>query len=75
MSDNNIFDKKDVSYEDALAFIYKKGFISISMLQREFHLTYNAAARIQERMLQEGRLSKHLCNIYKLKERVDEKRP
>jgi DNA segregation ATPase FtsK/SpoIIIE-like protein len=52
-----------LNYQDVLDFVIKKGFCSISMLQREFYLNYNTAARIQEKMEADGILAPYENNI------------
>ena len=47
-------DMNDEKYEEAIEFVCEKGEASISMIQRRFRIGYNRAARIVERMEQEG---------------------
>lgn len=44
----------DEKYQEAVEFVSNKGEASISMVQRRFRIGYNRAARIIERMEQEG---------------------
>lgn len=44
----------DEKYEEAVEFVSSRGEASISMVQRRFRIGYNRAARIIERMEQEG---------------------
>lgn len=44
----------DEKYQEAVEFVSQKGEASISMVQRRFRIGYNRAARIIERMEQEG---------------------
>jgi S-DNA-T family DNA segregation ATPase FtsK/SpoIIIE len=44
----------DEKYQEAVEFVSTKGEASISMVQRRFRIGYNRAARIIERMEQEG---------------------
>ncbi len=44
----------DEKYEEAVEFVASRGEASISMVQRRFRIGYNRAARIIERMEQEG---------------------
>ena len=44
----------DEKYQEAVEFVSAKGEASISMVQRRFRIGYNRAARIIERMEQEG---------------------
>lgn len=64
--EGKLLNKDHVKYDEAVTFVTKNGFCSISILQREFYLNYNTAARVQERMLREGLLAKHHNHIYRL---------
>jgi S-DNA-T family DNA segregation ATPase FtsK/SpoIIIE len=44
----------DEKYQEAVDFVSERGEASISMIQRKFRIGYNRAARIVERMEQEG---------------------
>jgi len=44
----------DEKYREAVEFVRERGEASISMVQRRFRIGYNRAARIVERMEQEG---------------------
>ncbi|MBW2039590.1 MAG: DNA translocase FtsK 4TM domain-containing protein [Deltaproteobacteria bacterium] len=44
----------DEKYDDAVAFVAQTGQASISLIQRKFRIGYNRAARIIERMEEEG---------------------
>jgi S-DNA-T family DNA segregation ATPase FtsK/SpoIIIE len=44
----------DEKYQEAVNFVSERGEASISMIQRKFRIGYNRAARIVERMEQEG---------------------
>ncbi len=44
----------DEKYDEAVAFVTEVGHASISMVQRRFHIGYNRAARIVEKMEEEG---------------------
>jgi len=44
----------DEKYQEAVEFVASRGEASISMVQRRFRIGYNRAARIIERMEQEG---------------------
>ncbi len=50
-ADDEIDDEK---YQEAVDFVSERGEASISMIQRRFRIGYNRAARIVERMEQEG---------------------
>lgn len=47
-------DFEDEKYEEAKRFVLERGEASISMIQRRFRIGYNRAARIIERMEEEG---------------------
>ncbi len=47
-------DIDDEKYQEAVDFVSERGEASISMIQRRFRIGYNRAARIVERMEQEG---------------------
>ncbi|MFN3567908.1 MAG: DNA translocase FtsK, partial [Caldimicrobium sp.] len=51
-ADNNTFD--DELYKEALNIAYQYGKISVSMLQRKLRIGYNRAARLVEKMEEEG---------------------
>ena len=44
----------DDKYDDAVAFVAEAGQASISLIQRKFRIGYNRAARIIEKMEEEG---------------------
>ena len=44
----------DEKYDEAVAFVAEQGMASISLIQRRFRIGYNRAARIIEKMEQEG---------------------
>ncbi len=44
----------DEKFGEVLSFAYEKGFVSASMIQRRFKVGYNRAARMVERMEEEG---------------------
>ena len=44
----------DAKYQEAVEFVRERGEASISLVQRRFRIGYNRAARIVERMEQEG---------------------
>lgn len=52
-SDSNI-EKEDNLTDEAISFVVKKGKASVSMLQRQFRIGYNRAARIIEELEQRG---------------------
>lgn len=56
----------ELNYKDVIDFVTKRGFCSISILQRAFHLNYNTAARIQEKMEEEGMLAPYDNHIRKV---------
>lgn len=47
-------DEYDEKYDEAVAFVAETGQASISLIQRRFRIGYNRAARIVEKMEQEG---------------------
>jgi len=47
-------DEYDEKYDEALAFVAETGQASISLIQRRFRIGYNRAARIIEKMEEEG---------------------
>jgi S-DNA-T family DNA segregation ATPase FtsK/SpoIIIE len=47
-------DDYDEKYDDAVAFVAELGQASISLIQRRFRIGYNRAARIVEKMEQQG---------------------
>jgi len=47
-------DEYDEKYDEAVAFVAEVGQASISLVQRRFRIGYNRAARIVEKMEQEG---------------------
>ncbi|NOY87285.1 MAG: DNA translocase FtsK [Deltaproteobacteria bacterium] len=47
-------DEEDEKFGDVLDFVYRKGYASASMIQRNFKVGYNRAARMIERMEAEG---------------------
>jgi DNA segregation ATPase FtsK/SpoIIIE, S-DNA-T family len=47
-------DEYDEKYDDAVAYVSKMGHASISLIQRKLRIGYNRAARIIERMEEEG---------------------
>ncbi len=47
-------DEYDEKYDEAVAFVAEVGHASISMVQRRFRIGYNRAARIVEKMEEEG---------------------
>ena len=47
-------DEYDEKYDEAVAFVTEVGHASISMVQRRFRIGYNRAARIVEKMEEEG---------------------
>ena len=47
-------DEKDVLYDEAVGFAISKGKVSISSLQRVYRIGFNRAARIVDRMYEEG---------------------
>jgi S-DNA-T family DNA segregation ATPase FtsK/SpoIIIE len=47
-------DEYDEKYDDAVAFVAETGQASISLIQRRFRIGYNRAARIIEKMEEEG---------------------
>lgn len=47
-------DEYDEKYDDAVAYVSKTGQASISLIQRKLRIGYNRAARIVERMEEEG---------------------
>ena len=44
----------DEKYDEAVAFVAETGMASISLIQRRFRIGYNRAARIVEKMEEEG---------------------
>jgi len=50
-AEDEVYDEK---YDEAVAFVTQTGQASISLIQRRFRIGYNRAARIIERMEQEG---------------------
>jgi len=46
--------EEDEKYQQVLDFVFKKGYASASMIQRNFKVGYNRAARMVERMETEG---------------------
>ena len=52
--ENSADELDDEKYKEALEFVMEKGEASISMIQRRFRVGYNRAARIIERMEEEG---------------------
>lgn len=49
-----VADEYDEKYDEALAFVAETGQASISLIQRRFRIGYNRAARIIEKMEEEG---------------------
>jgi S-DNA-T family DNA segregation ATPase FtsK/SpoIIIE len=47
-------DKYDEKYDEAVAFVAENGQASISLIQRRFRIGYNRAARIIEKMEEQG---------------------
>ena len=47
-------DEYDEKYDEAVAFVAETGQASISLIQRRFRIGYNRAARIIEKMEEEG---------------------
>jgi len=47
-------DEEDEKYGEVLNFVYEKGYASASMIQRNFKVGYNRAARMVERMEADG---------------------
>ena len=47
-------DEYDEKYDEAVAFVADTGQASISLIQRRFHIGYNRAARIIEKMEARG---------------------
>ncbi len=47
-------DAYDEKYDEAVAFVAETGQASISLIQRRFRIGYNRAARIVEKMEEEG---------------------
>jgi len=47
-------DEEDEKYQEVLDFVFKKGYASASMIQRNFKVGYNRAARMVERMENDG---------------------
>jgi S-DNA-T family DNA segregation ATPase FtsK/SpoIIIE len=47
-------DEYDEKYDEAVAFVAEAGQASISLIQRRFRIGYNRAARIVEKMEEEG---------------------
>jgi S-DNA-T family DNA segregation ATPase FtsK/SpoIIIE len=52
--DGSVEDEYDEKYDEAVAFVAEIGQASISLIQRRFRIGYNRAARIVEKMEQEG---------------------
>lgn len=50
----SVEDEYDEKYDEAVAFVAETGQASISLIQRRFRIGYNRAARIIEKMEQEG---------------------
>jgi S-DNA-T family DNA segregation ATPase FtsK/SpoIIIE len=48
--------EEDEKYQVALDFVYNKGYASASMIQRNFKVGYNRAARMVERMETDGHI-------------------
>jgi S-DNA-T family DNA segregation ATPase FtsK/SpoIIIE len=46
--------EEDEKYQEVLDFVFKKGYASASMIQRNFKVGYNRAARMVERMENDG---------------------
>jgi len=46
--------QEDEKYQEVLDFVFKKGYASASMIQRNFKVGYNRAARMVERMENDG---------------------
>lgn len=47
-------EEEDEKYGEVLDFVFRKGYASASMIQRNFKVGYNRAARMVERMETEG---------------------